>query len=160
SPVVHAFHDWVVGWHDCDHELVARAAATAAACGRYYEHARAHHDAAVIAAMNGATSDARRLAGVAFAGYERLRAQHLHARLRAGLRAVGVSMRPRRSPPRPPSGWESLPDTERRIVELVGDGLANSTIADQLFVSRRTVESHLARVYQKLDFPRRAELVV
>jgi DNA-binding CsgD family transcriptional regulator len=104
--------------------------------------------------------DARRHARIAFAGYEGLRAQQLHARLRAELRSHGVSMRPRRSPPRPATGWDALTDTERRIVELVGDGLANGTIAEQLFVSRRTVESHLARVYQKLGFPRRAQLAL
>jgi DNA-binding CsgD family transcriptional regulator len=160
SPVVHAFHDWTVGWRRCDHATVERAAIVAADCGRHAEFARALHDAAVIAASTGRHDDARRLAATAFTWYERLRAQHLHARLRAELRAHGLSMRPRRSPPRPTIGWDALTDTERRIVELVGEGLANGTIADQLFVSRRTVESHLARVYQKLGFPRRAELVV
>jgi DNA-binding CsgD family transcriptional regulator len=160
SPVVHAFHDWATGWQRSDFTLVERAGLAAASYGRYAEHARAHHDASVIAAAAGELVDARRLAGVAFTGYEALRAQHLHARLRAELRARDLPMRPRRSPPRPTIGWEALTDTESQIVDLVGDGLANGTIAEQLFVSRRTVESHLARVYQKLGFTRRAELVV
>jgi DNA-binding NarL/FixJ family response regulator len=46
------------------------------------------------------------------------------------------------------------------VVDLVADGLTNGEIAEQLFVSRRTVESHLSRVYPKLGFHRRAELVV
>jgi DNA-binding CsgD family transcriptional regulator/tetratricopeptide (TPR) repeat protein len=160
SPVVRAFHDWVSGWRLCDFVPAERAAASMAACGRGAEAARAHHDAAVLAATAGSTDDARRLATVAFAGYEQLRAEQLHARLRSELRACGVSMRPRRVPPRPASGWEGLTPTERQVVDLVADGLTNGEIAEQLFVSRRTVESHLSRVYPKLGFHRRAELVV
>jgi DNA-binding CsgD family transcriptional regulator len=160
SPVVHGFHKWTVGWQRCDHAAIERAAEAAKACGRRAEHIRAHHDAAVVAASVGNAHEARRHAQIAFAGYEHLRAPQLHARLRAELRTHGLSMRPRRSPPRPTTGWDALTDTERRVVRLVGDGLSNGTIAEQLFVSRRTVESHLARVYQKLGFPRRAELVL
>ena len=160
SPVVHALHDWTLAWQRGEFELAARAAATAGHIGRGFDSARAFHDAAVIAAASQAPDAARRHAGVAFAAYESLRAQHLHARLRAELRAHDVLMRPRRSPPRATIGWAALTETERRIVDLVGDGLANGTIAERLFVSRRTVESHLARVYGKLGYTRRAELVV
>jgi DNA-binding CsgD family transcriptional regulator len=160
SPVVHAFHDWTAAWQHNESEFAARAAETAARIGRGFDRARASHDAAVIAAASGERDAARRHASVAFAAYETLRAQHLHARLRAELRAHDVLMRPRRSPPRATIGWEALTDTERRIVDLVGDGLANGTIAERLFVSRRTVESHLARVYQKLGYTRRSELVI
>ena len=38
--------------------------------------------------------------------------------------------------------------------------MTNGQVAELLFVSRRTVESHLIRVYQKLDVSRRAELVI
>jgi DNA-binding CsgD family transcriptional regulator len=160
SPVVHAFHDWTVAWQRGRFELAGRAATTYGNIGRGFDAARASHDAAVIAAASEDTDAARRYAGAAFATYESLRAQHLHARLRSGLRAHDVLMRPRRSAPRATIGWDALTDTERRIVDMVGDGLANGTIAERLFVSRRTVESHLARVYQKLGYTRRSELVV
>jgi DNA-binding CsgD family transcriptional regulator len=160
SPVVHAFHDWVSGWRLCDFVPAEHAAPSMAGCRRGAEAARAHHDAAVLAATAGSVSDARRLATVAFAGYEQPRAEQLHARLRSELRARGVSMRPRRVPPRPASGWEGLTPTERQVVDLVADGLTNGQIADQLFISRRTVESYLLRGYPKLGFHRRAELVV
>jgi DNA-binding CsgD family transcriptional regulator len=67
-------------------------------------------------------------------------------------------MRPRRSPRRPASGWPSLTNTERAIVDQVVAGLTNTAIAERLFISRRTVESHLARIYPKLDIHRRGEL--
>lgn len=160
SPMAHAYNDWVGAWVTGDHTSAARAAASARACGRHAEFARATHDAAVLAARSGVVDEARQLATAAFAAYDSLRAQHLHARLRAEMRAVGVAMRPRRVPQRPTTGWDALTTTERQVVELVGDGMANGQIADQLFVSRRTVESHLVRVYQKLGFARRADLVI
>jgi DNA-binding CsgD family transcriptional regulator/tetratricopeptide (TPR) repeat protein len=58
------------------------------------------------------------------------------------------------------SGWERLTATERAIADLVCEGLTNSDIADRRGVSRRTVESHLARVYRKLGVRTRSQLVV
>ncbi len=51
---------------------------------------------------------------------------------------------------RPASGWASLTPTERDVVRLVGEGLGNKDVAARLFVSPRTVESHLTHVYTKL----------
>jgi DNA-binding CsgD family transcriptional regulator len=51
---------------------------------------------------------------------------------------------------RPASGWASLTPTERDVVRLVGEGLANKDIATRLFVSPRTVQTHLTHVYTKL----------
>jgi DNA-binding NarL/FixJ family response regulator len=45
---------------------------------------------------------------------------------------------------------ESLTERERQILRLVADGLSNREIADQLFLSRYTVESHVKRIYRKL----------
>ncbi|HEV3472957.1 MAG TPA: LuxR C-terminal-related transcriptional regulator [Actinomycetota bacterium] len=56
------------------------------------------------------------------------------------------------------SGWESLTRSERRIVELVAEGLSNPQIGERLFVSRRTVSTHLYRIFKKLDVASRAEL--
>jgi DNA-binding CsgD family transcriptional regulator len=61
---------------------------------------------------------------------------------------------------RPVTGWESLTPAERRVVELVGEGRSNADIAEQLFVSRRTVESHVAHVYQKLQIKGRTALAI
>ena len=45
---------------------------------------------------------------------------------------------------------EALSDRERQILCLVADGLTNREIAEQLFISRYTVESHIKRIYRKL----------
>jgi DNA-binding NarL/FixJ family response regulator len=59
---------------------------------------------------------------------------------------------------RPTSGWESLTPTELDVVRLVGEGLANKDIATRLFVSPRTVQTHLTHVYTKLDLTSRVQL--
>ena len=45
---------------------------------------------------------------------------------------------------------EALSERERQILRLVADGLSNREIAEQLFLSRYTVESHVKRIYRKL----------
>ena len=55
-------------------------------------------------------------------------------------------------------GWESLTEAELRVVALAAEGLTNRMIAERLFVSRRTVATHLEHVFQKLGFSTRARL--
>ncbi len=59
---------------------------------------------------------------------------------------------------RPAFGWESLTPTELVVSELVASGLTNPEIGSRLYVSRRTVESHLAHIFRKLDFVSRTQL--
>jgi DNA-binding NarL/FixJ family response regulator len=53
---------------------------------------------------------------------------------------------------------EELSATELRIARLAADGLSNQAIAEQVFVSVKTVESNLKRAYRKLDITSRAQL--
>ncbi len=160
SPVVRAIDGWTTAWRHSDPTRIDDAAEVLEVCGRRGEWARAVHDAAVLYARVGRFAEARARATKAFRTYDTIGADQLHSRLRSELRAHGLSMRPRRAPERPSSGWDSLTDTERRVVGLVGRGLTNREIAEHLFVSRRTIESHLTRVYPKLGFPTRAGLIV
>ena len=59
---------------------------------------------------------------------------------------------------RPTSGWASLTPTELDVVRLVSEGLANNDIAARLFVSPRTVQTHLTHVYTKLGLTSRVQL--
>ncbi len=74
---------------------------------------------------------------------------------RAGdeLRAAGA--RPRRERL---SGPESLTPSELRVAKLASDGRTNREISQQLFVSLRTVETHLTHTYSKLDITSRDQL--
>lgn len=52
----------------------------------------------------------------------------------------------------------SLSPSEQRVAELAASGMTNRDVATALFISPKTVESNLARIYRKLDIHSRAEL--
>jgi predicted ATPase/class 3 adenylate cyclase/DNA-binding CsgD family transcriptional regulator len=72
--------------------------------------------------------------------------------------AIAYAQRGRGQRKRPTSGWGSLTPTERDVVRLVSEGLANNDIATRLFVSPRTVQTHLTHVYTKLGLTSRVQL--
>jgi DNA-binding CsgD family transcriptional regulator len=57
-----------------------------------------------------------------------------------------------------PTGVESLTPSERRVAELAAEGMTNRQIAQTLFVTLKTVESHLSGAYTKLDIDSRRQL--
>ena len=73
--------------------------------------------------------------------------------------AIAYAQRGRGERKRPATGWASLTPTERQVVQLVSEGLANNDIATRLFVSPRTVQTHLTHVYTKLGLSSRVQLV-
>jgi DNA-binding CsgD family transcriptional regulator len=70
------------------------------------------------------------------------------ARARAELDRVNVS----------PAGTAQLTPSERRVAELAATGMTNREVAGALFISPKTVEANLARIYRKLGIRSRAEL--
>jgi predicted ATPase/DNA-binding CsgD family transcriptional regulator len=65
------------------------------------------------------------------------------------------SSKPRR---RATIGWDALTPSELRIVDHVARGMTNAAIGDVLFISRRTVQTHLRNVFVKLNVSSRAEV--
>ncbi|HKI39240.1 MAG TPA: LuxR C-terminal-related transcriptional regulator, partial [Mycobacterium sp.] len=72
--------------------------------------------------------------------------------------AIAYAQRGRGQRKRPARGWASLTPTERDVVRLVSEGLGNKDIAARLFVSPRTVQTHLTHVYTKLGLTSRVQL--
>jgi DNA-binding CsgD family transcriptional regulator len=79
------------------------------------------------------------------------------ARARKRLRELGIRRRVQ-SLDRPKLGWESLTDAELQVARLAAAGHTNRGIADTLFVSPHTVNTHLRHVFDKLDIGSRVDL--
>jgi DNA-binding CsgD family transcriptional regulator/tetratricopeptide (TPR) repeat protein len=125
---------------------------------RPLELAGACEDAGAAHARQGDPDRARPLLEQALALYEQLDAGRDLARAEAVLRAAGIR-RGRRGPRgRPQFGWASLTPAEQAVASLVADGLTNPQIGDRLYISRRTVQTHLVHVFAKLDIASRAQL--
>ncbi|MFL5963772.1 MAG: AAA family ATPase [Gaiellaceae bacterium] len=78
-------------------------------------------------------------------------------RVRSRLRELGV--RRRLVTPEPEtSGWAALTTSELTVARLVAEGLTNREVAERLFVSPHTVNSHLRHVFSKLGINSRVEL--
>jgi DNA-binding CsgD family transcriptional regulator len=56
------------------------------------------------------------------------------------------------------TGVDALTPSERRVARMAADGLSNPQIAQALFLTRRTVETHLTHAYRKLNITRRDQL--
>ncbi|MHB8923523.1 MAG: LuxR C-terminal-related transcriptional regulator, partial [Thermoleophilia bacterium] len=59
----------------------------------------------------------------------------------------------------PTSTFDTLTEREREILKLVAEGYTNREIAESLFISVKTVETHKANIMEKLNLHKRAELV-
>jgi DNA-binding CsgD family transcriptional regulator len=117
------------------------------------EHARALTDLGAALRRTNRRSAARGALREGLRVAERCGARALSARARTELRAAGG-----RSSDRYGAGVEQLTASEQRVAELAAQGLSNPEIAQALFVTRKTIETHLGHVYSKLDIPGRGKL--
>ena len=98
-------------------------------------------------------TEARTLLRDALATFEGLNTPLWAGRARAELEATGITARKR-----DPSTLDALTPQELRIARLVGGGASNRDVAAQLFLSPKTVEYHLRKVFLKLGVSSRFEL--
>ena len=73
------------------------------------------------------------------------------------LRRLGVERRIV-SQPRAKTGWDSLTDSELKVVNLIGQGATNRDVATQLHLSPHTVKTHVHNAFAKLGITSRAQL--
>ena len=117
------------------------------------EHARVLLDLGATLRAAGQRVAAREPLLEALMWASRCGARSLERRARAELAAIGV-----RPTTTDRAGADSLTPSERRVVELAAAGGTNREIAQTLFVTEKTVETHLGRAFRKLNVSSRRQL--
>jgi DNA-binding CsgD family transcriptional regulator len=100
-------------------------------------------------------NEAKPVLGAAFETFRALRARPWELRAEAELRACGIAIA---EDPADASGLRELTPQQEQIVRLAATGLSNREIAQRLFLSPRTVSSHLYRSFPKLGVAGRYQL--
>jgi len=117
------------------------------------EHARALVELGAARRRAGHRADAREPLREGLDLAHRCGATRLDERARQELLATGA--RPRRAML---TGRDALTATEQRIAGMAAEGMSNPEIAQALFVTRKTIENHLGRIYPKLGINSREKL--
>jgi DNA-binding CsgD family transcriptional regulator len=117
------------------------------------EHARALADLGAALRRGNRRAEARSVLEAALDLAWRCDAHALVGVVRTELRAAGG-----RSAGPEVGGIDALTASERRVAELAAEGHSNPEIAQALYVTRKTVETHLGRVYRKLGITGRGRL--
>jgi DNA-binding CsgD family transcriptional regulator len=149
---------WCTGLLDRRTDDLLEAAELARSMPRPLQRGQLCEDSAAALATDGRVEEAKSLLRDALVSYETLQASARVDSATARLRALGVRVGGGRRPPRPVSGWDALTDTERKVAGLIAHHLSNPEIAERLFLSRRTVETHVSHALAKLGCPTRREL--
>lgn len=134
-------------WDGRDWVTLERVAATLAAADRRFQAGRTLVEAALLA-ERADRDEARRLARGAAETLGPIGAEFELRRIRHLVASTSTAT----------DGRPMLSKRERAVAELVAAGLTNTEIAERLFVSRRTVESHVSAAYRKLGVTNRVEL--
>lgn len=146
------------GLVDLDPDQLLLAADDYQAAGRPLPMAQALEAAGLALADAGHLLTARRHFTTAFDRYAGLGANRDLARLQARFRSYGIRRGPRETHRRARTGWDSLTQTELRIARLVAQGKSNPAIAAELYLSRRTVQTHVSHILVKLGLSSRIDI--
>ncbi|MGX7696023.1 LuxR C-terminal-related transcriptional regulator [Gordonia polyisoprenivorans] len=139
-------------------EVGRESAAVLHTAGDQLVEASAWEETACAAAALGDTEAAREYARAALMLTQGMGAVTASSRIVSRLRPMGVRMDPNTVRDRPTHGWDSLTPTERTVADLVATGASGADVADQLFISPRTVQTHVSHALAKLGLKTRVEL--
>jgi DNA-binding CsgD family transcriptional regulator len=142
-----------------DTAALLRAVAACREVPRPIDLALSLRDAAAALARHGDRERARPLAAEALDLLSELGATGDERSARSLLRTAGLAVSARAKHTRARHGWDSLTEAELRVVALAAEGRSNPEIAHALYLSPRTVDSHLYHVFRKLGVSSRVELV-
>jgi DNA-binding CsgD family transcriptional regulator len=148
----------VRGMLAADADAIEAAAAELAGAGRFTAAAFAREELACAAGAAGDRERAATALDSALTEYQRMGAVPDRDRALGRLRALGVRRGSREAHRGVDFGWASLTATENRIAALVRDGLTNREIGTRLFVSPRTVQTHVSHILQKTSLRSRVEI--
>jgi DNA-binding CsgD family transcriptional regulator len=136
-------------------QLLERAAATLERSPARLDHARALADLGGLMRRSGERSAAREPLRAALDIALDAGATRLAETAREELRATGAHPRRDRI-----TGRDALTPSELRVARLAAEGRTNNEVAQALFVTAKTVDTHLSRVYSKLGISSRRELAL
>jgi DNA-binding CsgD family transcriptional regulator len=122
--------------------------------GRPFDHARTELLYGEFLRRERLRGQARTHLRAALDTFNRLGAPIWARRAEAELRATGETARERG-----PNAVETLTPQELQIAEAVRDGATNREVASQLFISPRTVDYHLGKIFRKLNVSSRRDLM-
>jgi len=103
--------------------------------------------------------DTGRSVALALAGAEAIDEGEV-SRAEAWLRQLGVRRSVTGPRKRPKRGWTALTETETKVALLVADGRSNPEIAARMFLSRRTIQSHVSSILAKFGLRSRVEIAI
>jgi DNA-binding CsgD family transcriptional regulator len=142
-----------------DPALLRRAVMHYRAVGPMAELGSTLEDLAAVLADHGATEDAKKALNEAIALYGDVGAKWDIRRAEHRLRGYGVRRGIRGPrPKRATYGWEALTPTELKIAGFVAEGLSTPAIAQRLYLSRRTVQTHISHIITKLGLRCRVDI--
>jgi DNA-binding CsgD family transcriptional regulator len=124
---------------------------------RSLAHATAWEDLGLAQQRQGTAESGTDALSEALVLFARAGATRDAARLRSRLRALGVRRRVATAE-KPSTGWAAMTKSELGVAQLAADGLTNREIADRLYVSPHTVNTHLRQVFAKLEVNSRVDL--
>jgi DNA-binding CsgD family transcriptional regulator len=148
----------VRGTIDADPDAIEAAAGALAAAGRRTLEAFAREELACAAAAAGDRDRATQALEAALAEYRRKGAVADRDRALQRVRALGIRRGSRAAHRATDFGWTALTPTEARIAVLVREGLTNREIGIRMFVSPRTVQTHVSHILQKTGLRSRVEV--
>jgi DNA-binding CsgD family transcriptional regulator/tetratricopeptide (TPR) repeat protein len=146
------------GLTEGDADVLTRAVDAYRASPRAFDRALASEAAASALAVAGRISESRALFEDVLEELESIGADSDAARVLATMRGFGMGRRRRGGRTRHSFGWGALTPSELEVVRLAAEGLTNPEIGRRLYISPRTVQSHLSHAFRKLDVSSRVEL--
>jgi DNA-binding CsgD family transcriptional regulator len=142
---------------ECDAQALAAAAEVLHSSSRPLLYAAAAEDAGAELARAERNAEAIDQLNAAFDAYMHHEALADARRVGRELRRLGVERRIV-THPRAKAGWDSLTDSELKVVNLIAQGVTNRDVATQLHLSLYTVKNHVHNVFAKLGINSRAQL--